>query len=143
MVLAAALAGPAAAIARLDRALAGHPSPGRFSPRPPRRRLGEQAAADGPLVAKPKVQLSLRLDTDVVAGTEKVQGRVVMTKVREPVPRQRAAGKVDDEKPATDIQAVLTVIGRRRPGAGKVDLSYAKIPWADLYKASLQSAAGR
>jgi hypothetical protein len=42
--------------------------------------------------------------------------------------------------PATDIQAALTVIGRRGPGSGKVDLRFAHIPNADLRHADLTHA---
>jgi hypothetical protein len=38
---------------------------------------------------------------------------------------------------ATDIQAVLTVIGRRKEGSGDVDLANAKIPKANLGAANL------
>ncbi len=35
-----------------------------------------------------------------------------------------------DGPPATDIQAALTVIGRRKPGEGHVDLTGARVPKA-------------
>jgi uncharacterized protein YjbI with pentapeptide repeats len=44
------------------------------------------------------------------------------------------------EAPATDVQAALTVIGRRKQGRGRVDLSEANIPGADLFEASLSDA---
>jgi hypothetical protein len=47
---------------------------------------------------------------------------------------------VKDEPPATDIQAALTVIGRRSAGAGRVDLADAHIPKAILTDAKLSSA---
>src|ERR1700722_4323258 len=40
----------------------------------------------------------------------------------------------------TDIQAALTVIGRRSPGPGAVDLTEANIPGADLNEANLTGA---
>jgi hypothetical protein len=42
--------------------------------------------------------------------------------------------------PATDIQAALTVIGRRAPGPGQVDLTAANIPLANLIGANLTGA---
>jgi Pentapeptide repeats (8 copies) len=42
--------------------------------------------------------------------------------------------------PATDIQAALTVIGRRGPGEGRVDLTGAHIPKAHLFSADLRGA---
>jgi hypothetical protein len=47
---------------------------------------------------------------------------------------------VDTDHPATDIQAALTVIGRRIEGIGQVDLSQANIPRATLSGANLSSA---
>jgi uncharacterized protein YjbI with pentapeptide repeats len=44
------------------------------------------------------------------------------------------------EKPPTDIQAALTVIGRREAGFGTVDLSGARIVGADLKEADLTGA---
>jgi hypothetical protein len=41
---------------------------------------------------------------------------------------------------ATDVQAALTVIGRRKPGPGDVDLLRANIPGADLSNANLGGA---
>jgi hypothetical protein len=47
-------------------------------------------------------------------------------------------GIIADEKgPATDIQAALTVIGRREPGKGDVDLTATRIPNASLSGANL------
>src|SRR6476646_1466296 len=43
----------------------------------------------------------------------------------------------DKDAPATDIQAALTVIGRRDPGPGTVNLAWVKIPRADLHDANL------
>lgn len=45
-----------------------------------------------------------------------------------------------ETKPATDIQAALTVIGRRVKGPGRVDLAGAQIPGANLGGADLKSA---
>src|SRR5262249_8374458 len=42
-------------------------------------------------------------------------------------PRTSISGKPDGEL-ATDVQAALTVIGRRRPGEGQVDLGFARLP---------------
>jgi uncharacterized protein YjbI with pentapeptide repeats len=47
---------------------------------------------------------------------------------------------VKDEPPATDIQAALTVIGRRSAGAGRVDLAGAHIPKAILINVNLTGA---
>jgi hypothetical protein len=44
------------------------------------------------------------------------------------------------EVPATDVQAALTVIGRRKPGAGDVNLVEANIPGANLSGANLSGA---
>jgi hypothetical protein len=44
------------------------------------------------------------------------------------------------EKPATDVQAALTVIGRRIKGPGVVDLANVSIPEADLHGADLSGA---
>lgn len=46
-------------------------------------------------------------------------------------------GMIIADTPATDIQAVLTVIGRRKEGSGDVDLANAKIPKANLGAANL------
>jgi uncharacterized protein YjbI with pentapeptide repeats len=46
----------------------------------------------------------------------------------------------NDAPPATDIQAALTVIGRRKPGLGGVDLSGAHIVKASLIGADLSHA---
>jgi hypothetical protein len=46
----------------------------------------------------------------------------------------------DDDQPATDIQAALTVIARRAPGKGSVDLRAARIPNANLVYADLNGA---
>lgn len=51
-----------------------------------------------------------------------------------------APPKADISAPATDIQAALTVIGRRRAGAGNVDLANAHIPKANLSGADLGDA---
>jgi hypothetical protein len=53
--------------------------------------------------------------------------------------RDSTRGKVND-KLATDVQAALTVIGRRKRGAGVVNLAGANIPAADLGGADLSSA---
>jgi hypothetical protein len=47
---------------------------------------------------------------------------------------------VNDTAPVTDIQAALTVIGRRTDGSGGVDLANANIPRANLRRAKLRSA---
>jgi len=55
--------------------------------------------------------------------------------------KTRARTKTGDEPPATDIQAALTVIGRRTEiGTGGVDLANAHIPNADLTRAHLDYA---
>jgi uncharacterized protein YjbI with pentapeptide repeats len=46
----------------------------------------------------------------------------------------------EPEPPATDIQAALTVIGRRAAGQGYIDLSSAYVPKADLRIANLTAA---
>jgi hypothetical protein len=56
-----------------------------------------------------------------------------------PVGRDKTAGK-GDSIPATDVQAALTVIGRRNPGPGRVDLSGVNIPRVDLSEAQLADA---
>jgi hypothetical protein len=43
-------------------------------------------------------------------------------------------------KPATDVQAALTVIGRRVEGPGVVELANVSIPKADLFDADLTGA---
>jgi hypothetical protein len=48
--------------------------------------------------------------------------------------------KDTEKKPAIDIQAALTVIGRRKSGPGMVDLAKANIPSADLTMANLIGA---
>jgi uncharacterized protein YjbI with pentapeptide repeats len=47
---------------------------------------------------------------------------------------------VNDRRPPTDIQAALTVIGRRGDGSGQVDLSSANIPGVNLEGANLAEA---
>ena len=47
---------------------------------------------------------------------------------------------VNEEGPATDMQAVLTVIGRRGPGKGGVSLASVRIPGAILFDADLFDA---
>jgi uncharacterized protein YjbI with pentapeptide repeats len=54
--------------------------------------------------------------------------------------RESTIGKTAPDKPATDVQAALTVIGRRIKGPGAVDLANANIPKADLHEANLISA---
>jgi hypothetical protein len=54
--------------------------------------------------------------------------------------RDGTAGKQAADAPATDIQAALTVIKRRKPGDGDVNLGGAKIPAADLFSADLSNA---
>jgi hypothetical protein len=54
-------------------------------------------------------------------------------------PRGGSADKAND-KPPNDIQAALTVIGRRKPGIGVVNLTRAMIPGADLFLAHLYLA---
>lgn len=51
--------------------------------------------------------------------------------------RDETRTKTDDDPPATEIQAALTVIGRRKPGPGVVNLSHAHIPKANLRGANL------
>jgi hypothetical protein len=47
---------------------------------------------------------------------------------------------VNKDGPATDVQAALTVIGRRKSGPGRVDLTRANIPGAALARADLSDA---
>ena len=47
---------------------------------------------------------------------------------------------VSEKQPATDIQAALTVIGRRTEGQGTLDLGKVSIPGALLYGANLSNA---
>jgi uncharacterized protein YjbI with pentapeptide repeats len=47
---------------------------------------------------------------------------------------------VSEAGPATDIQAALTVIGTRGPGKGRVNLTAARVPKADLSDADLSGA---
>lgn len=47
---------------------------------------------------------------------------------------------VSEQRPVTDVQAALRVIGRRKEGAGDVNLNGAYIPKADLQRANLQHA---
>ena len=63
--------------------------------------------------------------------------------------RDYTKNKTDDDPPATDVQAVLTVIGRRKPEpepgtegkfAGIIDLAGARISKANLYRAFLRGA---
>jgi uncharacterized protein YjbI with pentapeptide repeats len=54
--------------------------------------------------------------------------------------RDGTIGMVINGKPTTDTQAALTVIARRGPGAGRVDLGSARIPKADLSGANLTGA---
>jgi Pentapeptide repeats (8 copies) len=54
--------------------------------------------------------------------------------------RDNAKAKIAKEPPATDIQAALTVIGRRAAGQGYIDLSSAYVPKADLRIANLTAA---
>lgn len=54
--------------------------------------------------------------------------------------RDGTIGKSVGDQPATDVQAALTVIGRRKPGPGQVDLANADIPHANLHKAPLSDA---
>jgi hypothetical protein len=52
--------------------------------------------------------------------------------------RESTIGKpVSKDGPATDVQAALTVIGRRKEGPGRVDLANVSIPGADLSGANL------
>jgi uncharacterized protein YjbI with pentapeptide repeats len=46
--------------------------------------------------------------------------------------RETTKGKTLPEKPATDVQTALTVIGRRTEGLGVVDLAEVSIPGANL-----------
>jgi hypothetical protein len=54
--------------------------------------------------------------------------------------RDATIGMIVGEKPNTDIQAALAVIGRRKEGPGAVDLNRANIPGANLRGASLSEA---
>jgi hypothetical protein len=47
---------------------------------------------------------------------------------------------VSEESPATDVQSALTVIGRRKPGPGYVELMGADVPGANLIAANLSGA---
>ena len=53
---------------------------------------------------------------------------------------RNSTGQQADNALATDIQAALTVIGRRGPGMGVVDLTAALIPFANLSDANLRRA---
>jgi hypothetical protein len=53
--------------------------------------------------------------------------------------RENTIGKTVSEKPATDAQAAITVIGRRIKGPGAVDLANVSIPKADLTDANLRA----
>jgi hypothetical protein len=55
--------------------------------------------------------------------------------------RENTIGKTVPEKPATDVQAVLIVLGRRSEGTGRVDLTKVSIRGADLTKANLSGAS--
>jgi uncharacterized protein YjbI with pentapeptide repeats len=55
--------------------------------------------------------------------------------------REETKASTGDGPPAADIQAALTVIGRRKAiGEGKPDLTYAYIPGANLVRANLDGA---
>ena len=55
--------------------------------------------------------------------------------------RENTIGKTaSKDKPATDVQAALTVIGRRTEGPGAVDLANVSIPGANLSDANLSGA---
>jgi uncharacterized protein YjbI with pentapeptide repeats len=54
--------------------------------------------------------------------------------------REKTKEKTALERPATDVQAALTVIGRRTEGAGSVDLSSVKIRGVNLTGANLRGA---
>jgi hypothetical protein len=54
--------------------------------------------------------------------------------------RENTIGKTVPDKPTTDVQAALTVIGRRAAGPGGVDLANVSIPGADLGGANLRGA---
>lgn len=55
-------------------------------------------------------------------------------------PEHDSSGEKADDEPPNDIQAALTVIGRRKPGSGNVDLANANIPSANLRLARLSDA---
>ena len=54
--------------------------------------------------------------------------------------RDRTIGEPVGDIPATDIQAALTVIGRRKPGPARIDLSRAVMQGADLTHLDLHGA---
>jgi hypothetical protein len=54
--------------------------------------------------------------------------------------REGTAGMIIEGEPAKDIQAALTVISTRKPGAGTVDLRSSRIPRSDLVNAKLSHA---
>jgi uncharacterized protein YjbI with pentapeptide repeats len=54
--------------------------------------------------------------------------------------KNKTKSKTGDESPSTDIQAVLTVIGRRKSGSRYVDLAGVHFPGAGLYHADLSGA---
>ena len=59
-------------------------------------------------------------------------------------PREGKQPASDKPRPATDIQAVLTVIGRRKadydPPGQRLDLHYTDLRWANLVKSKFQEA---
>ena len=59
--------------------------------------------------------------------------------VRDRTTRHQREGK-GDGSPATDVQAAPTVICRRNPGPGRIDLTGANIEGADLAVAHLEGA---
>src|SRR5262249_19691559 len=54
--------------------------------------------------------------------------------------REKTKEKTLPEKPATEVQAALKVIGRRAEGPGEVDLADVSIPGANLIGANLRGA---
>jgi uncharacterized protein YjbI with pentapeptide repeats len=54
--------------------------------------------------------------------------------------RENTIGKTVPDKPTTDVQAALTVIGRRAAGPGRVDLANISIPGTNLVGAKLDHA---
>ena len=105
-------------------------------------RLGGIYALEGVMKTSPEYHQPVleALCAFVREGTTTRQQMTLTALLEALLARNGTAGKQVSDKPATDIRAALTVIGRRAIGPGIVDLSGANLTLANLTFANLRDA---